>query len=130
MGPNINCFIIIFLSLAAVFLSKLQQRTAMKIIQCWSYSLFAYFSFIYGILNSLYLRWYSKFLSYINAISLSNLYVSSIYNNTGSVLILQLILGNWSFTFSQCSCFCFGCNSWDLHTLWFWVLDKNFKKKV
>ena len=102
MGPNINGFIIIFLSLAAVFLSKLQQRTAMKIIQCWSYSLFAYFSFIYDILNSLYLRWYSKFLSYINAISLyvSNLYVSSIYNNTGSVLILQLILGNWSFTFS------------------------------
>ena len=31
---------------------------------------------------------------------ISNLYVSSVYNSTGSVLILQLILGNWSFIFA------------------------------
>ena len=109
-----SCISTILWSLAAIFYpSKSKQSTARKIVQFWLYSLFVYFSLYvqYTSNTCLLVLTFKCPVIYINAIDRqSNLSISLIYisptcgcmrNNSGTVLKLELIVGNLSFVFQQ-----------------------------
>lgn len=136
---HLSCILTIFLLPAAMFyLSRSKQitTTTKKRVQFWSCSLFLYF--VHHIqYTKVTLCQHSNVLLYLNAM---DLYFSTLlfhqctyqpsgwmFNNTGLVLKLQLIVGNLSFNKWLTDKFTIFGETLEilLHTLWFWVLNKN-----
>ena len=118
-------------------LNKLQQQQQQKEFS-FGHVLCSYILFIiYSTLKSFCLCQHSNVLLYLNAM---DLYFSTLlfhqrkyqpsgwmFNNTGLVSKLQLIVGNLSFNKWLADEFTIFGETLEilLHTLWFWVLNKN-----